>query len=64
VNQIYQMGENLQEEDIRIIHPNFLSINNGEDKQIPSVDKEISKFTHIRKSEWLPKKKDKRFRKK
>lgn len=54
------MGENLQEEDTRIIHPQFLKINNGEDKEIPSVDKEISRFTHIRKSEWIKTKKDKR----
>jgi hypothetical protein len=57
------MGENLQEEDIRIIHPNFLAIQNGEDKKILSVDKEIAKFCKIDRTEWLPRTKDKRFRK-
>jgi hypothetical protein len=57
------MRTNQRETDIKPVHPQFLKINNGEDKKILSVDKEISRFTHIRKSEWLPRKKDKRFRK-
>ena len=64
VNQIYKMGENLQEEGMRIIHPNFLAIDNAEIKTLPNQDKDIKSFNEIRKDEWLPKKKDKRFRKK
>jgi hypothetical protein len=56
------MGENLQEDNVRIIHPKFLQIQNGEDKKILSVDKEIAEFNKVRRSEWLPKKKDKRFK--
>lgn len=60
VEELKQMYTNNRVEDIKPVHPKFLHINNGEDKEIPSVDKEISRFTHIRKSEWIKIKRDKR----
>ena len=62
VSQIYKMGENLQEDDVRIVHPKFLSINPLEVKELPCQDLEIKEYNRIDKSEWLPKRKDKRFR--
>jgi hypothetical protein len=58
------MYTNNRQEDIKPVHPKFLKIENGKIKTLLSVDKEIAEFNHIRKDEWLPKKKDKRFRKK
>jgi hypothetical protein len=56
------MRTNQREEDIKPVHPKFLKIENGKIKELPSVDKEIARFCKIDRTEWLPKKKDKRFR--
>ena len=64
VNQIYKMGENLQEDSLRIIHPKFLNITPVEVKKLPNQDLAIKEYNRIDKDEWLPKKKDKRFKRK
>jgi hypothetical protein len=64
VQALQSMYVNNRVEDIKPVHPKFLKIENGKIKDLPSVDKEIAEFNAIRKDEWLPKKKDKRFRKK
>ena len=64
VKELHQMYTNNRQEDIKPVHPKFLKIENGKIKTLFSVDKEIAKFCKIDRTEWLPKKKDKRFRKK
>jgi hypothetical protein len=54
------MRVNQRDEDIKPVHPKFLKIENGKIKELPGVAVEISKFVHIRKAEWLPRKRDKR----
>jgi len=62
VQELHQMYTNGRQEDIKPVHPKFLKIENGKIKEISSVDKEIAKFVKIKRSEWLPRKKDKRFK--
>jgi hypothetical protein len=64
VEQLSKMYTNGRQDDIKSVHPNFLKIENGKIKGLPSVDKEIAKFVRVDKKEWLPKRKDRRFTKK
>jgi len=62
VREIYSAVTNLQIEDVSETSPKFLRIDNVEIKALPDLAKEVTEFNHIRKDEWLPKKKDKRFK--
>jgi len=58
------MGPNPYIDEASEEHPNFLKIDNVEIKDLPDVSVAITEFGKIRKSEWLSRKRDKRFRKK
>lgn len=62
VQELSRMYTNGRKEDIKPVHPKFLKIENGKIKDLPSVDKEIAAFNKIDRTEWLPRKKDKRFK--
>jgi hypothetical protein len=62
VTQIYKMRVNRRKEDIKPVHPKFLKIENGKIKDLPGVAEEITRFVRIDRKEWLPKRKDKRFK--
>lgn len=62
VSQIYKMRTNKREDDIKPVHPKFLSINPLEVKELPNQDLAIKEYNRIDRREWLPKKKDKRFK--
>lgn len=64
INEIYRMYKNNRQDDIKLVHPKFLKVDNEEVKELPSVDKEIAKFNRVDKKEWVKKKKDKRFKRK
>lgn len=63
VREIYLMSSNQQETDVAIGNPKFLKIDNVEIKTLPDLAKEVTDFNRIDRSEWLPRKKDKRFKK-
>jgi len=48
-------------DDVLDANPKFLKIPNVEIKKLPDLAKLISRFNKIKKSEWVPKTKDKRF---
>lgn len=64
VKQIYKMKTNGRIDGIKPVHPKFLHIDNVEIKDLPDLSSEVSRFGKIKKSEWLPKKRDRRFKKK
>ncbi|MGH7974964.1 MAG: hypothetical protein ACREBR_05535 [bacterium] len=55
------MPKNELAEEVLETSPKFLKIPNVEIKKLPDLAKAVTRFTKIRRSEWLPKKKDKRF---
>lgn len=64
IDDIYRMYKNNRQDEIKLVHPKFLKIDNEEVKELPNQDKDIKEFGRIKKSEWTKKKKDKRFKKK
>ena len=55
------MPKNELAEDVPDASPKFLKINNVEIKKLPDLAKAVSKFSKIDRTEWLPKKRDRRF---
>jgi hypothetical protein len=55
------MPKNEQVEDVAVNIPKFLKMDNVRVKSLVGVANEVTKFNRIKKDEWLPKKKDKRF---
>jgi len=64
VQEIYSFPKNELVEDVPDDSPKFLKINNVEIKKLPDLAKEVSRFVKIKKHEWLPVKKDRRFKSK
>jgi hypothetical protein len=64
VNQIYKMRANQREDEIKPVHPSFLSISTVEVKKLPNQDKDIKEFCKVKRSEWIKTRKDRRFKKK
>ena len=62
VQEIYSFPKNEMVEDVPDDAPKFLKINNVEIKKLPDLAKAVSRFVKINKHEWLPRKKDRRFK--
>jgi len=64
VREIYLMPSNQQEDTVAIGNPKFLKIDNVEIKNLPDLAKEVTEFNKINKEEWVPGKRDRRFKRK
>lgn len=62
VNEIRSAGGNQSLDDVAETSPRFLKIDNEEIKLLPDLTKEVTKFSQIKRNEWLPVKVDKRFK--
>jgi hypothetical protein len=61
VQELYLIKNELLD-DVAETSPRFLKIDNEEIKLLPDLTKEVTKFNHIKRHEWLPVKVDKRFK--
>ena len=64
VQEIYLFPKNELIEEVPDDSPKFMKINNVEIKKLPDLAKEVSRLAKINKHEWLPHKKDRRFKSK
>ena len=62
VREIYSTAKNLRIEDVSKMSPKFLRIDNVEIKTLPDLAKEVTEFSKIDRNEWLPVKRDRRFK--
>ena len=62
VQEIYSTAQNQHLDDISEGSPKFLRIDNVEIKTLPDLAKEVTEFSKINRHEWLPVKKDRRFK--
>ena len=62
ISEIYSTVSNQNLEDVSETSPKFLRIDNVEIKTLPDLAKEVSEFSKINRHEWLPVKKDRRFK--
>ena len=62
VSEIYSTIKNQLVEDVSETSPKFLRIDNVEIKTLPDLAKEVTEFSKINRQEWLPVKKDRRFK--
>src|SRR5579863_1505805 len=61
VQEIYLRQKNELPEEVQEDSPKFLKIPNVEIKKLPDLAKAVTQFNKIKRGEWLPRKKDKRF---
>jgi hypothetical protein len=64
LQEIYSTIQNQNLDDVSENSPKFLRIDNVEIKTLPDLAKEVTEFSKIDRREWLPVKKDKRFKRK
>ena len=64
VQEIYLLPKNELSEDVQDDSPKFLKIPNVEIKKLPDLAKLVTLFNKVDRGEWLPRKKDKRFKSK
>jgi hypothetical protein len=62
VQELHSTGVNELIDDVSDSAPDFLKIGEKEMRSLPDVTKDILNFSKVRKSEWLPVKKDRRFK--
>jgi len=62
VQELQVAAVNQLVDDISDSVPDFLRIGKREMKLLPDLTKDVTSFNKIRKSEWLPVKKDRRFK--